>query len=165
MINDLTKIMNQISTMSFFDIIGFFGPAILFCISVLKLYKRQPYLIGYLIFSAGNIIINSILKTVIKQERPHSIGDEHYIGMQKYGMPSAHAQSVFYSMTYLYLTNGDSEILLVGMFIGALTLYQRWKYSQHTVEQLGVGVIVGVIIAFFAQFMTKQYIVTRTMNL
>lgn len=151
-----------------FDIIGFIGPIIIFCISIIKLYKRQPYLIGYLLFFAGNIIVNSILKVNIKQERPtggQSVINEPYTGVHKFGMPSSHSQSVFYSMTYLYLTKHEPNTLLIEMFISALTIYQRWNYRQHTVEQLGVGAIIGIMMGFLAEFMTKQYVITRPMNL
>jgi len=90
-----------------FDYIGFFGPIILSFITVLKLYKQQPYLIGYFIFLGGNVIVNHVLKHIILEERPsggRSLINEPYNGMHKYGMPSSHAQSAFYSMTYLYLT-------------------------------------------------------------
>ena len=150
-----------------FDYIGFFGPIILSFISVLKLYKQQPYLIGYFIFLGGNVIVNHVLKHIILEERPsggRSLINEPYNGMHKYGMPSSHAQSAFYSITYLYLTKHDPTILLVGLFICALTVYQRWTYRQHTAEQLGIGAIIGIIMGFLAEYMTKQYVYSRTLE-
>ena len=150
-----------------FDYIGFFGPIILSFITVLKLYKQQPYLIGYFIFLGGNVIVNHVLKHIILEERPsggRSLINEPYNGMHKYGMPSSHAQSAFYSMTYLYLTKQDPTTLLVELFICALTVYQRWNYRQHTAEQLGIGAIIGIIMGFLAEYMTKQYVFSRTLE-
>jgi membrane-associated phospholipid phosphatase len=150
-----------------FDYIGFFGPIILSFITVLKLYKQQPYLIGYFIFLGGNVIVNHVLKHIILEERPsggRSLINEPYNGMHKYGMPSSHAQSAFYSMTYLYLTKQDPTMLLVELFICALTVYQRWTYRQHTAEQLGIGAIIGIIMGFLAEYMTKQYVFSRTVK-
>ena len=150
-----------------FDYIGFFGPIILSFITVLKLYKQQPYLIGYFIFLGGNVIVNHVLKHIILEERPsggRSLINEPYNGMHKYGMPSSHAQSAFYSMTYLYLTKQDPTMLLVELFICALTVYQRWTYRQHTAEQLGIGAIIGIVMGFLAEYMTKQYVYSRTVK-
>jgi len=146
------------------DNIGFFGPILLVLISISQLWNQRPYLIGYLVFLFGNTTVNKLLKMSIKQARPsdgRSIINEDYVGADKFGMPSAHAQSAFFSITYLYLTKDTSYWLLIGIFISALTLYQRWSYRRHTAEQLWVGAAVGGCVAYAGVFLTKKWLTTR----
>lgn len=143
------------------DSIGFFGPLILLVTSIIKLWNQPPYLAGYLIFFIINVIINKILKSIIKEPRPangQSIINESYEGADKYGMPSSHAQSVFYSMTYVYLIKDDYLVLLFESFISFLTIYQRWNYRRHTIEQLGIGSMIGLLFAYIGVYITKKYI-------
>lgn len=147
-----------------FDTIGFIGPIILIIISIITLLNQRVYLISYLAFLFGNTAINGMLKHIIKQDRPtdgKSIMNEPYNGIHKYGMPSSHAQSAFFSMTYLYLIKDLPGIIIVVAFISALTMYQRWKYRQHTLEQLCVGAFIGVCVAYAGVFVTKQWLETR----
>ncbi len=127
--------------------IGFLGPLLLFCITVYLLWNQMlvyVYVIGLVL----NSILNKILKMVVQQKRPHgkSIMNETYSGIETYGMPSGHAQSVFYSITFLYLY-GYKSILFLG--ITCLTVYQRWKYNNHTLQQLLIGSFVGIGMAYF----------------
>jgi membrane-associated phospholipid phosphatase len=149
---------------NFLDSIGFFGPVILLLLSFLKLVKQKPYLIGYLVCYFINDSINQIVKINIKQLRPQDgktfIG-EPYVGADKYGMPSRHAQSMLFSTTFLFMVTGDIKILLFEFCLCALTIYQRWKYKQHTVEQLAVGAFIGTITAYFSYFLTNKYIISN----
>jgi len=155
--------MRELSIKYGFDLIGYFGPMIMSVISIAKLWKQSSYLYGYLVFSLINFAVNGIVKTIAKQPRPYggqSIINEHYVGVNKYGMPSGHTQSVFFSMTYLYLITNSSGLLLIEMFIAALTLYQRWNYRQHTIEQLCVGAFIGICVAYGGFYITQKWIVT-----
>jgi len=104
---DVQRISKEFVSVKYvFDLIGYFGPMIISIISIAKLWKQSGYLYGYLVFSLINFAVNGIVKTIAKQPRPYggqSIIHEHYVGANKYGMPSGHAQSVFFSMTYLYV--------------------------------------------------------------
>lgn len=147
--------------MSIMNNIGFFGPIVLLGISIIKLRTQQPYLVSYLLFFIVNTVVNKILKFIIKQPRPTngvSIINESYEGADKYGMPSAHAQSVFYSMSFLYLVKEDYLVLLIESLVSFLTLYQRWSYKRHTIEQLGVGSMIGMLVAYIGIYVTKQYL-------
>lgn len=154
---------NNMGTSTIFDYIGFFGPIIVIIISITKLWNQPQYLIGYACFEVINSIINSVLKSLIRQERPmggRSIVNEKYTGANIYGMPSSHTQNVAFSTTYLYLVKGSPTYLILESFILALTFYQRWKYKRHTVEQLIAGVGVGMLIAYMGFYMTKKIIYT-----
>jgi membrane-associated phospholipid phosphatase len=105
--------------------------------------------------------MNKLLKVFIQEPRPYGgreIMNEEYIGIDKYGMPSGHAQSVFFSMTYLYLVKGSPMWLLIEMFVVILTLYQRYSYKQHSIKQLFAGSVIGFGIAHIAYFLTKDYL-------
>jgi len=144
------------------DIIGFNGPIILFFTSVTNLWK-QKYIYGYLLFYIINTFINNILKNTIKQSRPTNITNritEKYPDVHKYGMPSYHAQSVFFSLTFLYLVKKSVFILLFECFIAFITLYQRWINHHHTKEQLLVGSFIGIINAYLGYITTHEYLST-----
>ena len=133
------------------DGIGFFGPIIVFLLNIYLLRLRYPYLLAYLVFFFMNKYVNKILKLVIKQARPDggiSFINESYTGADKYGMPSGHAQSAFFSIVYLYSLHHSVYLLLSTLFLGFITLYQRWKYRRHSVQQLIVGSAVGSIFAW-----------------
>jgi membrane-associated phospholipid phosphatase len=143
------------------DKIGFFGPVIIFLISIYNLWNQQKYLISYLVFSFCNTIVNKILKVIIQQKRPNDsikIMDESYEGIERYGMPSGHAQSSFFSIAFLYFVKGSPIWLIIELFIAALTVYQRWKYRQHTIEQLIIGSILGICFAYLSYYITKQWL-------
>ena len=89
--------------------------------------------------------------------------NEDYVGVEKYGMPSGHAQSCFFSMTFLYLVKGSPAWLIFELFIGIISLYQRFKYKQHTIEQLLAGSILGIFFAYFSFTLTKLWLSAKTL--
>jgi membrane-associated phospholipid phosphatase len=144
------------------DNIGFYGPLINFIITAVNIWKQPIYLVGYIVTSFINVIINRVLKMTIKQERPSHgkklVAWEHYTGAEHYGMPSLHAQSVFFSMTYLYLVKRSVFWTLVESFVASMTFYQRWKYRNHTLEQLVVGSALGSTVAYISHMIIHQYL-------
>lgn len=130
-----------------FYILGYLGPIVLFFVIVYLLWDQSVlyvYVIGFLL----NSIINLLLKVTLKQSRPSngkSILHESYEGIEKYGMPSGHAQSVFFSFSFLYFYGYDS---LWASSIVVLTIYQRWIYRQHSIDQLLVGSLIGIGVAY-----------------
>jgi len=143
------------------DKIGFFGPLINFIIVITNTWNQTPYLLSYLVFFYLEIMLNRELKIQIKQERPTNgkslFAIEKYEGAERYGMPSLHAQSVIFSTVYLYLVNQKKIYwVLIELFISALTIYQRWSYRRHTIEQLAAGSLLGAIIASISYFTTKK---------
>ena len=142
-------------------LIGFIGPLVTSGITTINLLYLPKYLVTFLTFFAINVGVNRWLKLWLRHPRPSggkSILGEVYQGADEYGMPSAHAQIVFYSAVYLYFAKESIEWLSVGMGIGAFTLYQRWAYRRHTIAQLLVGTFVGSIIAYIAALTAKYWI-------
>lgn len=151
-----------------FDGIGFFGPKILLLSNVYLLQNQTIFMFAYLVFYFTNILINGIIKSIVKQARPEnpkSFVNEEYTGPDKYGMPSGHAQSSVFSTFFLYFVNSSRSVLLSELFICLLTFYQRIKYRTHTIEQIIVGSLLGVFIAFFAFYITKKYLSERKFSI
>lgn len=144
----------------FLDSIGFFGPVILFITSLMNLIFVQPYLFGYLILSVVNLLINHGLKGYLREPRPHgssSFIGEQYEKAEKYGMPSHHAQSVFFSLTYNYTAKPRLLQFIIELFVCFVTLLQRYKYKNHTWQQLLIGSFIGGILGVIgANFIRSQ---------
>ena len=78
-----------------------------------------------------------------------------------YGMPSGHAQSSCFSLTFLFLTTQTLWVLF-GLCIVVLTLYQRYKHNRHTLTQLFVGSLIGIIFSCCVFYTTKYYLDSQT---
>jgi len=146
-----------------FSLVGENGPIILYIISIYLLWNKHVlytfYNIGFLI----NIIINLILKEIIKQPRP-SDNLKHFELVVKnrqrflfkdgtyydiFGMPSGHAQSTFFSSSFIYFSlQHNLKILLLFLSFTFITLYQRVYFSYHTLIQIIAGGIVGTCIGY-----------------
>jgi len=144
------------------DYIGYMGPIINSVITLTTLLDKQKYLLSFIFGSIINNSLNEYIKNWIKQQRPHKpipyIDDSQIKGVQIYGMPSGHAQIVAFSTAFLYLTKGNLTLLLISLFIAIVTLYQRWSFRRHTIEQLIVGIIIGASSAYILFWITKQYL-------
>ena len=154
------------------DYVGFFGPHILFITSLFILWKQfiqytDYYLYGYVFFLFVNKFINKLVKLLIKEPRPKGgkniidNEDRFYKGIEQYGMPSGHVQSCFFSLTYLYLVKKSPLLLMIELFITSLTFYQRWNYKRHTILQLCVGSIIGILFGYISFTIVKMYLKTQ----
>ena len=143
------------------DKIGFFGPVIIFLISIYNLWNQQKYLISYLVFSFCNTIVNKILKVIIQQKRPNGsikIMDESYEGIENYGMPSGHAQTCAYNLAFVTLVLNNAFITGLYLVITFISMYQRHKYGNHTILQLIIGFIVGIIFGYLVFFAGNKWL-------
>jgi membrane-associated phospholipid phosphatase len=141
--------------------IGFYGPIILIGINIYFLYDRFFWLCIYLCFIVINTLINKALKIWIKEPRPNNgkyfISFERLEKEENYGMPSGHAQSAMFSIIFYYLIFGIDEVLYVMFVITILTIYQRYINKNHSSLQLGIGLIVGGILACIVFCLVKKY--------
>lgn len=155
--------MNNVATLvvKILDYLGYLGPLILL-VSTIFFIKKKDTLLTYYIFGYGiNIIVNILLKVLIKQPRPSedinvfnaSIAQGRRVEFDVYGMPSAHAQNVFYSTAFISFALKSPAISLVYLLISINTGRQRIKYKNHTLLQVvcgaGVGLITGYITYLF----------------
>jgi len=136
------------------DYIGYNSAIILSIVGIYMLQNQKLYLIGFILGSILDVCLNKLLKHGFKQKRPNDpilfIGIETestYLHSEQYGMPSGHAQTLFFALTFLYLVKKSTTLLILSLFLGGLTFYQRLKYKRHTIEQLCVGAVVGTLFA------------------
>lgn len=160
--------MTNIKTIYELDQIGFFGPFIVMFINIYNLLSQPYYLIGYLVSLLMNSGVNKILKGILKEPRPAESMDitnlEVHNGADIYGMPSGHSQSVSFSTIYMYLVQKSTWLLLFNTIILVLTILQRWNYRKHTMGQLLIGSIVGVLVGCISYLTIKKIIETPAMN-
>lgn len=150
--------------MNIIDYIGFNGFIILFVTNIIVLFDQRSYLITYLLFYLINFEVVVILKTIFKEPRPSEYlnkefddGGVYTMTETKYGMPSGHSNLVFYSLIYSWLVKSNPLLLLFESVICILTVYQRWKFKKHTIQQLIVGGIIGTITAVIAVEIIKRW--------
>ena len=145
------------------DMIGFFGPIILLIMNSYLFFYRKYYLYAYIAFFFINGILNKMIKQMLKIPRPTNQlffnKLEKLNGVEKYGMPSGHAQSIGYSIGFLCnMISKTNNYFILALFIGLITLNQRYKYRRHSIPQLGIGLIIGLIFGILVYYITK-YIV------
>ena len=63
-------------------------------------------------------------------------------------MPSGHSQSLLFSTMFIYLSLKNKNILYIYLFISLLTMIQRVVYNHHTILQVIVGALVGLIFGY-----------------
>jgi len=152
------------------DYIGFLGPVLLFFNALFFLKNQYKYRNFFLISFFLNIGLNKVLKLIIREPRPSNYiffhNYELYKNEEMFGMPSGHAQVVFFSTIYLFLVKSNVYVLIISLFVCALTLYQRFKYRRHTVSQLFYGSITGSLFAGVAYYLANRSIhFTKNNNL
>jgi len=87
-----------------------------------------------------------------------------------WGMPSGHAQMASFVLAFYYFVRGNYLRLGSRFDIGTLlfaamcllfmmTLYQRWDTKAHTIAQLVVGTIVGILFAWVCVFGVKWWLI------
>lgn len=143
--------------------IGFFSEIIIILIVIGNIYINKVDLVFYIIGLLFSIIINIFLKKSIKDPRPHNpvkfLNSEHFItNSNVYGMPSGHSQHTFYSLFYLLLTVKSFNFwTIIASIICILTIYERWIFNNHTIQQLIGGAILGILIAYSTMYFRNKY--------
>lgn len=136
--------------------VGNYGPTISFIYAILFLMVSRPYkdygnifLYYYVAGSAVSYAVNIVLKSLLKSPRP-----EGHPKSDTYGMPSGHAQAVSFTVMFLSYTHQLTENscslfrpLLYIIFM-AITVWQRVHYRHHTIAQVAVGCVMGVVMAW-----------------
>ena len=152
--------------------LGRYGRAISFSLASLSLYKTgQTGALGYyLIGSAIAIVLNVALKMIIKQPRPKydkpdfpfviENSESERMKYDKYGMPSGHAQFMFYTLVFVaYALWGRRyywHVVLILALLICNTLTQRVTNNNHSIAQIVVGSIVGSLVGITMYYMVKS---------
>jgi len=149
-------------SMNIYYEIGSHGPVILMFLSIYLLSNKSNLLFYYLIGYIIEIILNIVLKGIIKEPRPCFNNKEFNLAVKNnkrfvfkdglpfdlFGMPSGHASSVMFSTIFVYLALRKTNWLYVYLLISAITISQRFVYKYHTISQLIVGVFVGSLFSY-----------------
>jgi membrane-associated phospholipid phosphatase len=153
-----------------FNKVGENGPLILIFVNIFLMFKKMHFQFYYVLFALISAVLNTILKPLIKHPRP-SIDKETFRAVLKrnerfikrnghpydiFGMPSGHTQSVIYSTVYNYLVFRENQMTVCFLVISLLTMFQRVVYNHHTVLQVIVGGIIGIMIAYVAYYFAKH---------
>jgi membrane-associated phospholipid phosphatase len=72
------------------------------------------------------------------------------MGVQEYGMPSGHAQSVFFSLIFIHYALKNDWLTFFYFCIAIITAVQRIIYKNHSLEQVIAGGIVGGCLGYLA---------------
>jgi len=159
MVNEQIETANSLSTKicNYVPYVVFITTLVLLCV-IKNIQLILFYLSGFLI----NIIINRLLRNMIKDTRLIENGHE------KYNMPSGHSQITLYSTAFIIMIialNPDlfnysndfnknlkikyfanSTIILFYLLLSFITTYKCVDGKYHTIDQVIVGVLIGSII-------------------
>ena len=153
------------------DFIGEFGPVILFVITMFLLRFKVNLLGYYCVGMLLKAIINASLKVIIQQPRPiedpqlfnsmlqyNRLHRPYYqLPYDRFGMPSGHASSVFYSTMFVHLAFRDIRTTLFYLLISLLTLFQRVNNLYHSIPQVIAGTFVGILVGWGTFYMATQH--------
>lgn len=125
--------------------------------------------LGY--YSLGSLIcilVNIILKTLIKEPRPKEdeadfnflIQNNKRVSYDKFGMPSGHSQFMFFTLVFMaYVMHGYKYywwLMTCFTLLTINTVLQRIRSNNHTVKQVVVGSIIGIIFGIGTYYVTKS---------
>ena len=139
-------------------VIAYSAPIILIFTTIYLLWKKETLLFYFTLGATINIALNFLLKGIFKEPRPTgnqqiiqlAINNGKRFGSQVYGMPSGHAQSAFYSLVFIFLSLKNWRITAFYVAMALFTCYQRYVYKEHTLWQLFVGSLVGLVMGSVA---------------
>ncbi len=158
----------MVTTYNPFDYAGYFGPAILFALTIILLVEREGLVFLYIVCSFINYQINQILRKSIKEPRP---AREHHIfpetdrkGARLYGMPSGHSQTAAFSAVFCSLANPSKWVYMATTTLWLITVIQRLTYKNHTLGQVVAGSAIGGLVGFFSFKFSDWLLKSRLFN-
>jgi membrane-associated phospholipid phosphatase len=111
-------------------------------------YEKSLFVVPFVVFFVFSVFLNWFVKQWIREPRPRKLSAEY--GDDRYGMPSGHANHVFFCLVFLYLVKPISALLFLYILITFCMLYQRYTSKRHTLTQLFFGACFGSAVAFLA---------------
>lgn len=146
--------------------VGYLMPYILFFITMYFLRNKQIYLVYYICGYFINLLLNVILKIIIKHPRPtenihtfnSALSHGKYVGIDRFGMPSGHAQNIFFTTVYIYLVLQNDWILLTYLLLALFTSYTRITYKRHYLMQVIIGSIIGIFLGYLFYYSASKNI-------
>jgi len=168
--NETNILLIKNSLINLFDKMGGYGTLILLISSNYFLWNKKNLWFYYNVGFFINVILNLILKFFFKQPRP-SIDEKLFrIALQNgerfiykngipydiFGMPSGHAQNAIFTLFYVYLATKNINLFYFQLIIVLITVLQRYVFNHHTLFQLIVGSIIGLIISHLFYSFAQQ---------
>ena len=157
----------------YLSILGYEGPNTLLALILFMLYlggEINPYAYGaVLLCKAVNHLINITIKNILKAPRPDSHKDPNFSHLKptfknfftvhrEFGMPSGHAQDTVWELMFIALYFQKPWLTIIAGMQVLLTLFQRYKTSRHSIEQLAVGSSLGVLVGITFYYLYEKYI-------
>jgi membrane-associated phospholipid phosphatase len=150
-----------------FNNLGKFGPIILNITSIYFLQNKHTLLFYYIIGGFSDAILNLILKGLIQQPRPSENMEAFRLALTHgrrflfkdglphdvFGMPSGHAESVFFSTAFIYCALKNKYIIYGYLALSLIVISQRVVMGHHTPLQVLVGAIVGAAFGLFVYYL------------
>ena len=123
---------------------------------LLLAYHRNATILTIWIGSILNAILSKIIKKIINQNRPSELQTNSNIKLKPSdgGMPSSHAMSLGFIMTSILIVDGvlpinnynlRAGIGLIMSLYTTVALRYRIRDHYHTVEQVVVGLVLGIM--------------------
>ena len=162
---DTNKDTNQ--SQDHFQDMSSYGPSILGLLSCYILYKKPVLLFVYLFGYIINKLLNYFLKGTIKWPRPNedmvkfmaSMRLDNHIKNERYGMPSGGAQSMYYSLAFIYFSNlASCPQMICAYLITLITLLTRIYLNHHSFAQIMVGSIIGLLSGYLFFYYSQMKI-------
>jgi membrane-associated phospholipid phosphatase len=131
-------------------LIALYGDKMAAILTTIAIFQSPLFVCGFIAGWFLNRELNKVLKSFFKETRPNDskwkVNEDET--PEKWGFPSGHAQTVFYSFVFLLLKcPRKTPFLILSAAILILTLIQRYMYYYHTAPQLLGGGVIGASVA------------------
>lgn len=138
--------------------------AVVSYVSVCIALGFPPKLVFMFIGQLGNVVVNVLLKHVVRMPRPAD--KEHLDHSGKYGMPSNHTQFMAYLAIFALMANqkryGEFKyprVLSFALLIASFVVgWSRVYLEYHTTDQVLVGWLVGASVAVAWHLVWTQWL-------
>ena len=155
-----------------FTKLGNVGPIILYIAASYLLWKKNTSFYYYQVGFFTSAILNLVLKGIFKQPRPSEDPKEFNLAIKNghrfifkngiphdiFGMPSGHSQSSLFSAIFIFLSLRKLNIFGFYLLISFIVMAQRVAFDYHTIRQVIVGAIVGMLYGYFMFHMAQNKI-------
>jgi hypothetical protein len=129
----------------------------LFFISLFILFLEEKYifLYSYILFFLFNLLINYILKIILKHPKPNENIDlfhfiQEKIEYERFGTPSANCQSSLFSSFFILFSTKNLFYFFIYLFLSFYVIYQEIQNNISYYYQIFIAAIIGIIISIIA---------------
>ena len=148
------------------DYIGYFGPDILILANIILLFVLNTNINFFYLIIFGNMlnwILNNILKILFRIKRQKQ---KPFMGRveKSYAMPSGHSQMITFNSTLLTLIYKNIYAILFSVILCFNTFYQRYNYKNHTIPQIIIGALIGIIFALLCYNIHLNIFIKKNQN-